>query len=79
VLVNDAGIFPTGPTVEQDPAVFDQALPVNVRAPYFLTAALVSGMVAKKQGSIVNVTTMAAEIGCPGSRSTARARRRSPR
>ncbi len=66
VLVNNAGIFPTGPTVEQDPAVFDQALAVNVRAPYFLTAALVPRMMAKKWGSIVNVTTMAAEIGMPG-------------
>jgi len=66
VLVNNAGIFPTGPTVEQDAATFDQAVAVNVRAPYFLTAALVPRMMAKKRGSIVNVTTMAAAIGMPG-------------
>jgi NAD(P)-dependent dehydrogenase (short-subunit alcohol dehydrogenase family) len=66
VLVNNAGIFPAAPTVEQDAAAFDQAMAVNVRAPYFLTAALVPRMLAKKWGSIVNVTTMAAEIGMPG-------------
>jgi NAD(P)-dependent dehydrogenase (short-subunit alcohol dehydrogenase family) len=66
VLVNNAGVFPAAPTVEQDAAAFDQAMAVNVRAPYFLTAALVPRMLDKKWGSIVNVTTMAAEIGMPG-------------
>src|SRR5581483_11516346 len=38
----------------------------NVRAPYFLTAALLPKMIARRSGSIVNVTTMAAHIGIPG-------------
>jgi NAD(P)-dependent dehydrogenase (short-subunit alcohol dehydrogenase family) len=39
---------------------------VNVRGPYFLTAALVPGMAARGKGAIVNLTTMAAELGLPG-------------
>ncbi|EPD68741.1 MULTISPECIES: SDR family NAD(P)-dependent oxidoreductase [Streptomyces] len=66
VLVNNAAIFPGAPTVDQDVDTFDTALAANIRAPYFLTAALAPAMIAKGAGSIVNVSTMAARIGVPG-------------
>jgi NAD(P)-dependent dehydrogenase (short-subunit alcohol dehydrogenase family) len=66
VLVNNAAFFPMSPTVEQDPASFETAFLTNVRAPYFLVAALAPRMVAKKAGAVVNVTTMAARMGMPG-------------
>jgi len=66
ILVNNAAIFAGAPTVAQDVASFDAALAANVRAPFFLTAALAPGMIAKGSGSIVNVSTMAASIGVAG-------------
>ena len=66
VLVNNAGVFPGAPTASQDVESFDAALAANVRAPYFLTAALAPAMVARGSGSIVNVSTMAARVGMPG-------------
>ncbi|MFE7169396.1 SDR family NAD(P)-dependent oxidoreductase [Streptomyces sp. NPDC057616] len=66
ILVNNAAIFPGAPTVDQDVDTFDTAVAANIRAPYFLTAALAPAMVAKGAGSIVNVSTMAARIGLPG-------------
>lgn len=66
ILVNNAGIFPTGMTVEPDSDTYDRAFELNVRAPYFLTALLAPGMLARGRGSIVNVTTMAARIALPG-------------
>lgn len=66
ILVNNAAIFPGAPTVDQDVDSFDTAVAANIRAPYFLTAALAPAMVAKGAGSIVNVSTMAARIGLPG-------------
>jgi len=66
VLVNNAALFPVAPTTEQAVAGFDEAFAANVRAPYFLTAALVPAMVAKGAGGIVNVSTMAASVGMPG-------------
>jgi NAD(P)-dependent dehydrogenase (short-subunit alcohol dehydrogenase family) len=66
ILVNNAALFPGGPTVTQDVESFDATLAANVRAPYFLTAALVPAMIAKGSGSIVNVSTMAARIGMAG-------------
>lgn len=79
ILVNNAAVFPMGPTVPQDAAFgapdgaetfdtasFDAVFAANVRAPYQLTAAFAPAMVAKGSGAIVNVSTMAARIGMPG-------------
>jgi NAD(P)-dependent dehydrogenase (short-subunit alcohol dehydrogenase family) len=66
ILVNNAGVFPGAPLVDQDVEGFDAAFAVNVRALYFLTAAVVPGMVERGRGSIVNVSTMAASVGMAG-------------
>ncbi|MEU3248956.1 SDR family oxidoreductase [Streptomyces sp. NPDC006875] len=66
ILVNNAALFPGGPTTAQDVETFDAALAANIRAPYFLTAALAPGMVARGSGSIINVSTMAARVGMAG-------------
>jgi NAD(P)-dependent dehydrogenase (short-subunit alcohol dehydrogenase family) len=66
VLVNNAGIFPFAPTHEVDPDEFDETYALNVRAPFFLAAAIAPRMAANGGGSIINVTTMAASFGLPG-------------
>jgi NAD(P)-dependent dehydrogenase (short-subunit alcohol dehydrogenase family) len=66
VLVNNAAFVPMAPTLEQDPSGFDLAMQSNIRAPFFLTSALLPGMIAKGTGSIVNVSSMAAKVGMPG-------------
>ncbi len=66
ILVNNAGIAWFGPTAELDVAAFDQLFAANVRAPYFLVAALAPKMAARGSGSIVNVGSMAGHIGMPG-------------
>ncbi len=40
VLVNNAGIFPPTTTATTTEATFDRVMAVNVKAPYFLTAAI---------------------------------------
>ena len=66
VLVNNAGVFPFGPTDEADGAVFDSAFAVNVKAPFFLTGAFAPWMAGNGGGAIVNITTMVASFGMPG-------------
>jgi NAD(P)-dependent dehydrogenase (short-subunit alcohol dehydrogenase family) len=66
VLVNNAGVFAFSPTADQDLASFETMFEVNVRGTFFLTAALAPKMAARGGGSIVNITTMAAEIGMVG-------------
>jgi NAD(P)-dependent dehydrogenase (short-subunit alcohol dehydrogenase family) len=65
ILVNNAGVFPFSPTLEQGLDAFEELFDTNVRGPYFLTAALVEKMSARGSGSIVNVTTIAAQSGMP--------------
>lgn len=65
VLVNNAGAFPFAATPDLDPADYDHAFAVNVRGPYYLTAAIAPRMAARGSGSIVNVTTMVAYVGVP--------------
>jgi NAD(P)-dependent dehydrogenase (short-subunit alcohol dehydrogenase family) len=66
VLVNNAGVFPFGPTAETSGADFDAVVGVNLKAPYFLVAELAPRMAAQGSGSIVNVSTMVAEFGAAG-------------
>jgi NAD(P)-dependent dehydrogenase (short-subunit alcohol dehydrogenase family) len=66
VLVNNAGDGWFGPTSELDRATFAQLFAANVQAPYFLTAALAPKMAARGSGSIINVGSMAGEVGMPG-------------
>jgi NAD(P)-dependent dehydrogenase (short-subunit alcohol dehydrogenase family) len=66
VLVNNAGVFPGGPTDRTTEADFDVTFDVNVKAPFFLTAAIAPRMAAKGGGVIINISTMAATIGMNG-------------
>jgi NAD(P)-dependent dehydrogenase (short-subunit alcohol dehydrogenase family) len=66
VLVNNAGISWFGPTGDLDVATFDRLFAANVRAPYFLVAALAPKMAARGSGSIVNIGSQAGQIGMPG-------------
>jgi NAD(P)-dependent dehydrogenase (short-subunit alcohol dehydrogenase family) len=66
VLVNNAGSSWFGPTAQLDEAEFDVLFDGNVRAAYFLVAALAPAMARKGRGSIVNVSSMAGTIGLAG-------------
>jgi NAD(P)-dependent dehydrogenase (short-subunit alcohol dehydrogenase family) len=65
VLVNNAGIFPGATTVATDEATFDEVYAVNVKAPFFLTAALAPAMAERGSGAIVNLGSWIARLGIP--------------
>jgi NAD(P)-dependent dehydrogenase (short-subunit alcohol dehydrogenase family) len=66
ILVNNAGVFPFSPTSETTEEAFDLAFAVNVKAPFFLTAAIAPQMVARGGGVIINISTMVASFGLNG-------------
>ena len=66
ILINDAGIYPFGPTHEMTEEQFDRVLSLNVKAVYFLVAELAPRMASRGKGTIVNLSTMAADYGAPG-------------
>jgi NAD(P)-dependent dehydrogenase (short-subunit alcohol dehydrogenase family) len=63
ILVNNAGISWYGPTADLDVATLDRLFAANVRAPYFLVAALAPKMAARGSGSIINIGSQAGQIG----------------
>jgi NAD(P)-dependent dehydrogenase (short-subunit alcohol dehydrogenase family) len=66
VLVNNAGFAWFGPTAELDPATFDEMFAANVRSAYYLVAAIAPGMAKRGSGSIINLGSMAGQIGLAG-------------
>jgi NAD(P)-dependent dehydrogenase (short-subunit alcohol dehydrogenase family) len=65
VLVNNAGIYPPGGTLAIDDATFDRIIGVNVKAPYFLTAAIVPTMAEAGRGVVINLGSWGARLGIP--------------
>jgi NAD(P)-dependent dehydrogenase (short-subunit alcohol dehydrogenase family) len=66
VLVNNAGFSWFGPTAELDVSTFDALFVSNVRATYFLVAALAPKMAARGAGSIINLGSMVGVVGLSG-------------
>jgi NAD(P)-dependent dehydrogenase (short-subunit alcohol dehydrogenase family) len=66
ILINNAGIYPFGPTHEMTEEAFDRVFSLNVKVPYFLVAELAPLMAKRGKGAIVNLSTMAADYGAPG-------------
>jgi NAD(P)-dependent dehydrogenase (short-subunit alcohol dehydrogenase family) len=65
ILVHNAGIYPSGPTVEVADETLDAILAVNVRAPHVLTAALVPAMVERGSGTVITVGSWISTVGMP--------------
>jgi NAD(P)-dependent dehydrogenase (short-subunit alcohol dehydrogenase family) len=63
ILVNNAGIFPSSTTATTDEKTFDEVYAVNVKAPYFLTAAIAPAMAAAGDGAIINLGSWIARLG----------------
>jgi NAD(P)-dependent dehydrogenase (short-subunit alcohol dehydrogenase family) len=66
ILINNAGIYKFGGTLDVDDATFDEHVNVNLRAPYILIQQLVPGMVGRGGGAVVNVSTLAASVPTSG-------------
>ena len=66
ILVNNAGVYPAGGTLAVDGDTFDRIMNVNVKAPYFLTAAVVPDMIAAGGGVVINLGSWGARLGLPG-------------
>lgn len=66
ILINDAGVFPFGPTHDMTEEAVENAYSVNVKAPFFLVAELAPLMAQQGKGAIVNVSTMVADYGAVG-------------
>jgi NAD(P)-dependent dehydrogenase (short-subunit alcohol dehydrogenase family) len=65
ILVNNADIYPGPATAATDETTFDRVYAINVKAPYFLTAAIAPAMAERRSGSIINLGSWIARLGIP--------------
>jgi len=67
VLVNNAGVQVRSAGIEADDAEWEKVTAVNQRGVFLGMRAVIPGMVRKGGGSIINVASVAALVGMPGS------------
>lgn len=63
VLVNNAGISIIGSVVDTELSDFEKTLRVNLLAPFMLMKSVLPGMIEKRRGAIVNVSSIQALVG----------------
>ena len=66
VVVNNAGIMPVGPLLDEDDAVAAATMAVNFWAHYHSIKVVAPRMVSRGRGHIVNVTSAAGKVHSPG-------------
>ncbi|MFI6600864.1 SDR family NAD(P)-dependent oxidoreductase [Nonomuraea sp. NPDC050536] len=66
VLVNNAGFSWFGPTADLGPDIYDKLFDANVRSAYYLTAAIAPQMAERGRGVVINLGSMAGQIGLAG-------------
>jgi 3-oxoacyl-[acyl-carrier protein] reductase len=63
ILVNNAGLFSTTSIPDMTEHEWDRVLNVNLKGTFFLSQRVITGMMKRKSGTIVNVASLAAKRG----------------
>jgi NAD(P)-dependent dehydrogenase (short-subunit alcohol dehydrogenase family) len=63
LLVNSAGIVVLEPFLETSVEAFDSTLAINVRAGFLVAQKIAAGMVERRRGAIVNISSQASKVG----------------
>ena len=66
VVINNAGVTHSNHLSDYKDSDWDATYRVNLHAPYQIIKKVSKGMILKKSGSIINVTSLAAEFGFHG-------------
>jgi NAD(P)-dependent dehydrogenase (short-subunit alcohol dehydrogenase family) len=62
ILVNNAGVALVDPISHASVADWDRTMAINLRAPFQLAQAFAPGMIKRKQGKIINISSQAGVI-----------------
>ena len=65
ILINNAGIAAFGGFMELEPAQWEQIIQVNLMGVYYVTRAILPGMIERKTGDIINISSTAGQRGAP--------------
>ncbi|WP_423406892.1 3-ketoacyl-ACP reductase [Heyndrickxia sp. MSNUG] len=65
ILINNAGTAKFGGFLELDPQEWEKIIQVNLMGTYYVTRAVLPGMIDRKTGDIINVSSTAGQKGAP--------------
>ncbi len=63
ILVNNAGIIKRVPLEEMEVDDFKEVINVDLVSPFLVSKHVVKGMIARKEGKIINICSMMSELG----------------
>ena len=63
ILVNNAAIIKRVPLADMEVADFKEIIDIDLVAPFIVSKHVVKGMIARKQGKIINICSMMTELG----------------
>lgn len=65
ILINNAGTAKFGGFLELDPAEWEKIIQVNLMGTYYVTRTVLPGMIERKSGDIINISSTAGQKGAP--------------
>jgi len=66
ILVNNAGWDRVEPFADNDPALWERLIAINLKGPIHCTRAVLDDLIAADRGKIVNISSDAARVGSSG-------------
>lgn len=66
ILINNAGIAPSGPFAEKEFLVWKKAIDINILGLIHLTHSLIPFLISEKKSSIINLASIAGKFGSEG-------------
>ena len=63
VLINNAGIYPRRPFLETSEQEWDEMQAINLKSMFHLAQAVLPGMIARRAGKIVNISSVTFHVG----------------
>ena len=66
VLVNNAGMIIVAPTEDLSESQWDDVIDVDLKGAFLCSQAVVKGMIARRQGVIINITSISGLMANPG-------------
>ena len=65
ILINNAGIAKFGNFLDLSPDEFKEVIDVNLMGAYYVTRAVLPGMIQRQAGDIINISSTAGQKGAP--------------
>lgn len=65
ILINNAGVAKFGNFLDLSPEDFKEVIDVNLMGAYYMTRAVLPGMIERQAGDIINISSTAGQKGAP--------------